>query len=161
MRDRETPTPVLSTQTARQLPTHVVRAGKPVRTAAKFANVEGPIRPRSLICQRVERNSEGAFYERRVSAEILELLGAVVETGRGGDVVRIKVDVLDTIWTRYDAGDYGAGKAGLGVYSDVADLPLVWLVDDDVVRNASRDLKATHGPQRIILASTRTVSRTY
>ncbi|HEX7625515.1 MAG TPA: hypothetical protein VF379_00550 [Gaiellaceae bacterium] len=141
-----------STQTARALPTHAVRAGSTAAKApSKTANVEGPIVPGTYVTQRFERNGEGELYERKVAAEIIVLLDAVVESK--GYTAKIRVDVFDAIWARYDAGDYGSGRPGLGIYDDIAGLSTTWLVDEDVTKNPDRAPAATHGPQRIQLAT--------
>ena len=146
--------PPVSTQTGRVLPTHTVRTGSPAATRApsKVANVEGPIMPGTLVTQRFQRNGEGELFERKVAADLILLLDAVVESK--GYTAKIRVNVFDAIWTRYDAGDYGSGKVGNAVYDDIESLPTVWLVDTDVSANPARPLAATHGPQRIVLATT-------
>lgn len=107
--------------------------------------------PGSYVTQRFQRNGEGELYERKVAAEIIVLLDAVVESK--GYTAKIAVDVFDAIWARYDAGDYGRGRAGLGIYDDIAGLSTTWLVDEDIAKNPGRALTATHGPQRIQLAT--------
>lgn len=136
-RDNRDALPV-STQTARVLPTHTTRAGSTTATGrpSKTANVEGPITAGTFVTQRFERNADGELFERKVAADIILLLDAVVESK--GYTAKIRVDVLDAIWARYDAGDYGSGKAGHAVYDDVEGLPTIWLLDS--------------GPQQIQLA---------
>jgi hypothetical protein len=143
----------LSTQTARVLPTHSVRSGSTVATGqpSKTANVEGPIKPGTFVTQRFERNSDGELFERKVAADIIVLLDAIVESK--GYTAKIRVDIFDSIWTRYDAGDYGSGQAGHAVYDDIETLPPVWLVDDDVTANPARPVASTRGPQQIQLAT--------
>ena len=137
-RDDNWNAPPPSTQTARALPTHTGRAGSKVATgsSSKIANVEGPIVAGTFVTQRFERNADGELFERKVAADIILLLDAVVESK--GYTAKIRVDVLDAIWARYDAGDYGSGKAGHAVYDDVEGLPTIWLLDS--------------GPQQIQLA---------
>jgi hypothetical protein len=151
--NRDGPPP--STQTSRVLPTHTVRSGSTVATGSpsKTANVEGPIKAGTVVTQRFQRNGDGDLFERKVAADIILLLDAVVESK--GYTAKIRVDVLDAIWTRYDAGDYGSGKAGNAVYDDVEGLPTVWLVDSDLIANPDRPPASTHGPQQIQLATSR------
>jgi hypothetical protein len=144
-----------STQTSRVLPTHTVRSGSTVATGqpSKTANVEGPIKPGTFVTQRFQRNGDGELFERKVAADVIILLDAIVESK--GYTAKIRVDVFDSIWTRYDAGDYGSGQAGNAVYDDIETLPTVWLVDSDVIANPSRPLASTRGPQLIQLATSR------
>lgn len=153
-RDRDNwNTPPPSTQTARALPTHTVRTSSTTPNAkpSKTANVEGPIVPGTVVTQRFERNGEGELVERKVDADVILLLDAVVESK--GYTAKIKVDVFDSIWSRYDAGDYGSGQAGHAVYDDVDALPTVWVVDADLAANPERPPAATRGPQQIQLAA--------
>jgi hypothetical protein len=145
----------LSTQTARALPTHRVRKGSTMATGtpSKTANVEGPITPGTFVTQRFQRNDDGEMFERKVAADIIVLLDAILESK--GYTAKIRVDVFDAIWTRYDAGDYGSGKAGHAVYDDVEGLPTVWLVDSDIAANPDRPPASTRGPQQIQLVPTR------
>ena len=108
--------------------------------------------PGTLVTQRFQRNGEGELYERKIAADLILLLDAVVESK--GYTAKIRVSVFDAIWTRYDAGDYGSGEAGNAVYDDIESLPTVWLVDTDVSTNPAQPLAGTHGPQRIVLATT-------
>ena len=148
--DRNAPPP--PTQTARALPTHVGRKGAaPGGGPSKIANVEGPIKAGSFLTQRFQRNSDGELVERKLETDIVLLLDAVVESK--GYQAKIRVDVFDAIWARYDAGDYGTGGAGHAVYEDVEGLPTVWLVDDDLAANPDRTPAASRGPQQIQLAS--------
>ena len=151
--DRNAPPP--STQTARVLASHKVRAGSTAASAkpSKTANVEGPIMPGTYVTQSFQRNGDGELFERKVGADIIVLLDAIVESK--GYTAKIKVDVFDTIWARYDAGDYGSGQAGNAVYDDIETLPTVWLVDSDVTANPERPLASTRGPQQIQLATSR------
>jgi hypothetical protein len=144
-----------STQTSRVLPTHTVRSGSTVATGqpSKTANVEGPIKPGTFVTQRFQRNGDGELFERKVAADIIVLLDAIVESK--GYTAKIKVDVFDSIWTRYDAGDYGSGQAGHAVYDDIETLPTIWLVDSDVIANPARPVASTRGPQQIQLATPR------
>jgi len=148
--DRNAPPP--STQTSRALPTHTVRSGSQVATGtpSKVANVEGPIKAGTFVTQRFQRNGDGEMFERKVAADIILMLDAVVESK--GYTAKIRVDVFDAIWTRYDSGDYGSGQAGHAVYADVEGLPPVAVVDADVVANPERPPASTHGPQQIQLA---------
>ena len=118
---------------------------------SKTANVEGPIKAGTFVTQRFERNGEGELFERKVAADIILALDAVVESK--GYTAKIRVDVFDAIWSRYDAGDYGTGQAGNAVYADIEGLPTVWLVDSDVLANPERPPAATRGPQQIQLAT--------
>ena len=149
--NRNAPPP--STQTSRALPTHTVRAGSTTATGkpSKVANVEGPIKAGTMVTQRFQRNGDGEMFERKVAADIILLLDAVIESK--GYTAKIKVDVFDAIWSRYDAGDYGSGQAGNAVYDDIEGLPAVSLVDRDVATNPDRPLGSTRGPQQIQLAS--------
>jgi hypothetical protein len=145
----------LSTQTARVLPTHAVSAGATTATGkpSKTANVEGPITPGTFVTQRFQRNGDGELFERKVAADIIVLLDAIVESK--GYTAKIKVDVFDAIWARYDAGDYGSGQAGNAVYDDIETLPTVWLVDGDITANPARPVASTRGPQQIQLPTSR------
>ena len=128
-RDRDSrDAPPASTQTARALPTHTARSGsKNVGSApSKIANVEGPIVPGTFVTQRFQRNSEGDMFERKVAADLILLLDAVVESK--GYTAKIKVNAFDAIWSRYDAGDYGSGEAGHAVYADIEGVPAVVVV---------------------------------
>jgi hypothetical protein len=149
--NRNAPPP--STQTSRALPTHTVRSGSTVSTGqpSKVANVEGPIKAGTYVTQRFQRNGDGEMFERKVAADIVLLLDAVVESK--GYTAKIRVDVFDAIWSRYDAGDYGSGQAGHAVYDDVEGLPAVWVVDSDLAANPDRPPASTRGPQQIQLAS--------
>ena len=142
-----------STQTSRVLPTHTVRAGSTTPSArpSKTANVEGPIVPGTYVTQRFQRNGDGEMFERKVAADLILLLDAVVESK--GYTAKIRVDAFDAIWSRYDAGDYGSGQAGQAVYDDVEGLPSVAVVDADVARNPERPPASTRGPQQIQLAA--------
>ncbi len=144
-----------STQTERALPTHTVRSGSTTATGkpSKTANVEGPIKPGTFVTQRFQRNGDGELFERKVAADLIVLLDAIVESK--GYTAKIRVDVFDSIWARYDAGDYGSGQAGNAVYDDIETLPTVWLVDSDVSANPARPLASTRGPQQIQLANSR------
>ena len=141
-----------STQTSRVLPTHTVRAGSQVATGrpSKVANVEGPIKAGTFVTQRFQRNADGEMFERKVAADLILLLDAVVESK--GYTAKIRVEVFDAIWERYDAGDYGTGQAGNAVYADIEGLPTVVLVDSDVAANPDRPVGSTRGPQQIQLA---------
>jgi hypothetical protein len=145
----------LSTQTARVLPNHTVRSGSTTATGkpSKTAEVEGPIVPGTFVTQRFQRNDDGELFERKVAADLIVLLDAIVESK--GYTAKIKVDVFDSIWARYDAGDYGSGQAGNAVYDDIETLPTVWLVDSDVTANPERPVASTRGPQQIQLATAR------
>ena len=144
-----------STQTSRALPTHTVRAGSTTATGkpSKVANVEGPIKAGTMVTQRFQRNGDGEMFERKVAADIILLLDAVVESK--GYTAKIRVDVFDTIWARYDAGDYGSGESGNAIYDDIEELPTVWVVDRDITANPSRPVASTQGPQQIQLATSR------
>jgi hypothetical protein len=144
--------PPPATQTSRMLPTHAVRSGSTVATGkpSKIANVEGPITPGTIVTQRFQRNGDGELFERKVEADLIVLLDAIVESK--GYTAKIRVDVFDAIWARYDAGDFGSGKAGHAVYDDIDGVPPVWLVDADVSANPDRPVAATRGPQLIQLA---------
>jgi hypothetical protein len=144
-----------STQTSRVLPTHTVRSGSNVATGqpSKTANVEGPIKAGTFVTQRFQRNGDGELFERKVDADLILLLDAVVESK--GYTAKIRVEVFDAIWARYDAGDYGSGQAGNAVYEDIEGLPTVWLVDSDLIANPERPPASTHGPQQIQLATAR------
>jgi hypothetical protein len=144
--------PPVSTQTARVLPTHTVRAGSTTATGrpSKTANVEGPITAGTVVTQRFERNADGELFERKVAADLIVLLDAIVESK--GYTAKIRVEVFDSIWERYDAGDYGTGEAGRAVYDDVEGLPTIWLVDSDIASNPARPPASTRGPQQIQLA---------
>ena len=148
--DRNAPPP--STQTSRALPTHTVRSGSTVAAGrpSKTANVEGPITAGTFVTQRFQRNGDGELFERKVAADIILMLDAVVESK--GYTAKIRVDVFDAIWVRYDNGDYGSGQAGHAVYDDIETLPQVWVVDADVTANPERPVASTHGPQQIQLA---------
>jgi hypothetical protein len=148
--NRNAPPP--STQTSRALPTHTVRSGSTVSTGqpSKVANVEGPIKAGTYVTQRFQRNGDGELFERKVAADIVLLLDAVVESK--GYTAKIRVDVFDAIWSRYDAGDYGSGQPGHAVYDDVEGLPAVCVVDSDVAANPDRPPASTRGPQQIQLA---------
>src|SRR3978361_1004301 len=121
--DRDTNNAPPSTQTSRVLPTHTTRpgSGNVGNTPSKVANVEGPIKAGTYVTQRFQRNGDGEMFERKVAADLILLLDAVVESK--GYTAKIRVDVFDAIWTRYDAGDYGSGQAGHAVYEDVEGLP--------------------------------------
>jgi hypothetical protein len=151
--NRNAPPP--STQTARALPTHTTRAGSTTAAGrpSKTANVEGPIVPGTYVTQRFERNGDGELFERKVAADLILLVDAVVESK--GYTAKIRVDVFDAIWSRYDAGDYGSGEAGNAVYADIENLPEVWVVDSDLIENPDRPPVSTNGPQRIQLAGSR------
>lgn len=151
--DSQAPPP--STQTSRALPTHTVRSGSTVATgkSSKVANVEGPIVPGTVVTQRFQRNGDGELFERKVEADLIVLLDAVVESK--GYTAKIRVDVFDAIWARYDGGDYGSGKAGHAVYDDIGSVPQVWVVDADVAANPERPVGSTRGPQQIQLAPER------
>jgi hypothetical protein len=151
--NRNAPPP--STQTSRVLPTHTVRSGSTTASGhpSKTANVEGPIKPGTFVTQRFQRNGDGELFERKVAADIIVLLDAIVESK--GYTAKIRVEVFDAIWARYDAGDYGSGQAGNAVYEDIETLPTVWLVDSDVSANPERPPASTRGPQQIQLATPR------
>jgi hypothetical protein len=149
--DIQAPPP--STQTSRMLPTHTVRPGSKTGAGgpSKVANVEGPIVPGTIVTQRFQRNGDGELFERKVEADLILMLGAVVESK--GYTAKIRVDVFDAIWARYDAGDYGSGKAGQAVYDDIDSVPQVMVVDADVIANPERRVASTRGPQQIRLAA--------
>jgi hypothetical protein len=142
-----------STQTSRVLPTHTVRSGSTVATGqpSKVANVEGPIKPGTFVTQRFQRNGDGELFERKVAADLIVLLDGIVESK--GYTAKIRVEVFDAIWARYDAGDYGSGQPGHAVYEDVETLPAVWVVDSDLTANPERPPASTRGPQQIQLAA--------
>jgi hypothetical protein len=144
--------PPPSTQTSRALPTHTTRpgAGTGANRSSKTANVEGPIVPGTFVTQRFERTSDGELFERKVAADLIVLLDAIVESK--GYTAKIRVDVFDAIWARYDAGDYGSGTAGHAVYDDIESVPQVWVVDGDLSANPERPVGSTRGPQQIQLA---------
>jgi hypothetical protein len=144
-----------STQTERALPTHTLRSGSTTGAGkpSKTANVEGPIKPGTFVTQRFQRNGDGELFERKVAADLIVLLDAIVESK--GYTAKIRVEVFDAIWARYDAGDYGSGQPGHGVYEDVEGLPTVWLVDSDLAAHPDRPPASTRGPQQIQLASAR------
>jgi hypothetical protein len=151
--DNQAPPP--STQTSRALPTHTVRPGSTVAAgkSSKIANVEGPIAAGTFVTQRFQRNGDGELFERKVEADLILLLDAVVESK--GYTAKIRVDAFDAIWARYDAGDYGSGKAGHAVYDDIDSVPQVWVVDGDVAAHPERPVASTRGPQQIQLAPER------
>jgi hypothetical protein len=151
----DTQAPLPSTQTSRALPTHTVRAGSTMATgkSSKIANVEGPINPGTFVTQRFQRNDEGELFERKVDADLIVMLDAIVESK--GYTAKIRVDVFDAIWSRYDAGDYGSGAAGHAVYDDIEAVPQVWVVDADVSAHPEKPAGSTLGPQQIQLASRR------
>jgi hypothetical protein len=150
--DNQAPPP--STQTSRMLPTHTVRSGSKGATGpSKVANVEGPITAGTIVTQRFQRNGDGDLFERKVEADLILMLGAIVESA--GYTAKIRVDVFDAIWARYDAGDYGSGKAGHAVYDDIDSVPQVWVVDSDVTAHPERPVASTRGPQQIQLAPER------
>jgi hypothetical protein len=148
--DFQAPPP--STQTARMLPTHTARSGSQAGAgrASKVANVEGPIAPGTIVTQRFQRNGDGELFERKVEADLIVMLDAIVESK--GYTAKIRVDVFDAIWARYDAGDYGSGKAGHAVYDDIDSVPQVWVVDGDLLAHPERPAASTRGPQQIQLA---------
>jgi len=82
--------------------------------------------PGTFVTQRFERTSGGEMFERKIAADLILLLGAVVESK--GYTAKIRVDVFDGVWARYDAGDYGSGAAGNAVYGDLEELPPVRVV---------------------------------
>ena len=129
-----------------------LRPGSAMATgkSSKVANVEGPIKPGTFVTQRFQRNGDGEKFERKVEADLIVMLDAIVESK--GYTAKIRVDVFDAIWDRYDAGDYGSGKAGHAVYDDIDALPPVWVVDADVSANPERPVGSTRGPQQIQLA---------
>jgi hypothetical protein len=124
--NRNAPPP--STQTSRALPTHTTRAGSTAGGSrpSKTANVEGPIVPGTFVTQRFERNADGEMFERKVAADLIVLLDAIVESK--GYTAKIRVDAFDAIWARYDAGDYGTGDAAHAVYTDLETLPPVSVI---------------------------------
>lgn len=140
--------------TGRALPTHGQHAGgRPAAARAAIVTVEGPIDGNALVTQSFERNSEGR-YERKLAGELLLALDAIVESGRGGDTARIRVERFNELWRRYDDGDYGTGAVGHGVYTietPAGDELPVWLVDDDRLAHP-HETRPTHGPQRIVPA---------
>jgi hypothetical protein len=111
------------------------------------ASVEGPIKAGTIVTQRFQRNAEGELFERKVAADLILLLDAVVESK--GYTAKIRVDVFDAIWSRYDSGDYGSGEAGNAVYDDLEGLPPIRLVDSDTSASSPR---ASRGPQQLLLA---------
>lgn len=147
--NRNAPPP--STQTARALPTHLARPGQAASgRPSKVANVEGPIRAGTFVTQRFQRNGDGELFERKVAADLVLLLDAVVESK--GYTAKIRVEVFDALWARYDAGDYGSGGAGHAVYDDVDGLPPVAILDNDIAANPDRPPASTRGAQQIQLA---------
>ena len=82
-RDRDTRDALpASTQTARALPTHTSRSdSKTAGRPSKIANVEGPIVPGTFVTQRFERSPDGGMFERKVAADLILLLDAVVIAG--------------------------------------------------------------------------------
>jgi hypothetical protein len=150
--NRNAPPP--STQTSRALPMHTNRSGsqRPLVGPSKIANVEGPIVPGTFVTQRFQRNSDGEMFERKIAADLILLLDAAVESKRY--TAKIRVDAFDAIWARYDAGDYGSGRAGRAVYDDIEALPPVEVLDGDVRANPERPLGSTRGPQQIQLIAT-------
>jgi hypothetical protein len=148
--DSQAPPP--STQTSRALPTHTVRSGSTMATgkSSKVANVEGPIVAGTVVTQRFQRNGDGELFERKVDADLILMLDAIVESK--GYTAKIRVDVFDAIWARYDAGDYGSGKAGHAVYGDIESVPEVWVVDSDITAHPEKPAASTGGPQQIQLA---------
>ena len=144
-----------STQTSRALPTHTTRQGSGTQNTkpSKIANVEGPIVPGTFVTQRFQRNADGELFERKVAADVIVLLDAIVESK--GYTAKIRIDVFDAIWARYDAGDYGSGQAGHAVYDGVEALPTVWVVDGDLAAHPERPPASTRGPQQLQLAPAR------
>ena len=144
--------PLPSTQTSRALPTHTLCTGSAMATgkSSKVANVEGPIVAGTVVTQRFQRNGDGALFERKVDADLILMLDAVIESK--GYTAKIRVDVFDAIWVRYDAGDYGSGTAAQAVYDDVDSVPTVWVVDADLSANPEKPVASTSGPQQIKLA---------
>jgi hypothetical protein len=118
--------------------------------SSKVANVEGPIVAGTVVTQRFQRNGDGELFERKVDADLILMLDAVVESK--GYTAKIRVDVFDAIWARYDAGDYGSGTAAQAVYDAVDSVPTVWVVDADLSANPEKPVASTHGPQQIKLA---------
>src|SRR3954470_10769603 len=153
-RDRDNRNGPPSTQTSRALPTHTNRSGsrRPSAGLSKIANVEGPIVPGTFVTQRFQRNGDGEMFERKIAADLILLLDAAVESK--GYTAKIRVDAFDAIWARYDAGDYGSGRAGRAVYDDIEALPPVEVLDSDVCANPERPPGSTRGPQRIQLVAT-------
>jgi hypothetical protein len=136
------------------LPTHTVRSGsKAASGPSKVANVEGPIAAGTIVTQRFQRNGDGELFERKVEADLILMLDAVVESE--GYTAKIRVDVFDAIWARYDAGDYGSGKPGLAVYDDIESVPQICVVDADLMAHPERPVASTRGPQQIQLAPER------
>ena len=88
--------------------------------------------PGTFVTQRFQRNADGEMFERKVAADLIVL--------------------LDAIWARYDAGDYGSGEAGHAAYDDVDGVPQIWVFDADLAANPERPVGSTHGPQQIQLA---------
>ena len=109
--------------------------------------------PGTFVTQRFQRNADGEMFERKVAADLIVLLDAIVESK--GYTAKIRVDVFDAIWARYDAGDYGSGRPGLAVYDDIDSVPQVLVVDADISANPERPVASTRGPQRIQLAPER------
>ena len=145
--------PPPSTQTSRGLQTHTTRSGSQRPTGpSKIANVEGPIVPGTFVTQRFQRNRNGEMFERKIAADLILLLDAVVESK--GYTAKIRVDAFDAIWARYDSGDYGSGQAGRAVYDDLEALPPVEVLDSDVSANPEQPPGSTRGPQRIQLVAT-------
>jgi hypothetical protein len=134
------------------LPTHTVRSGSTMATgnSSKVANVEGPITPGTVVTQRFQRNGDGELFERKVEADLIVMLDAIVESK--GYTAKIRVDVFDAIWARYDAGDYGSGKPGHAVYDDIDSIPPIWVVDSDLAAHPETLPASTRGPQQIQLA---------
>jgi hypothetical protein len=132
-----------------------MRAGSKAATgkSSKVADVEGPIVPGTIVTQRFQRNGDGELFERKVEANLIVMLDAIVESK--GYTAKIRVDVFDAIWARYDAGDYGSGKAGHAVYDDIDSVPQLWVVDADVTAHPERPVGSTRGPQQIQLAPER------
>jgi len=96
-----------STQTSRALPSHTVRAGSNVATGqpSKVASVEGPIKAGTMVTQRFQRNDDGELFERKIEADLILQLDAVVESK--GYTAKIRVDVFDAIWALAEsAGGY-------------------------------------------------------
>ncbi len=87
--------------------------------------------PGTFVTQRFQRNGDGELFERKVAADLIVMLDAVVESK--GYTAKIRVDVFDwVLGARYDSGDYGSGNAAHAVYDDIDTLPTVWLLDGDV-----------------------------
>lgn len=93
------------------------------------------------------------MFERKVDADLILMLDAVVESK--GYTAKIRVDVFDAIWARYDPGDYGSGRAGLAVYDDIDSIPKVCIVDDDIGAHPQTPVGSTRGPQQIQLVPAR------